>query len=115
MILRTLTILTFPLFSFSASTLRQKFKEINSDEDKTVSPAEFVSWFNYQDIEYLKKNARDHFSMFDKNKSALKYLVYAHKPKKCLDAWYTTTHKLSSIFMMLNRSVKNPTQFVKYF
>ena len=100
MILRTLTILTFPLFSFSASTLRQKFKEINSDEDKTVSPAEFVSWFNYQDIEYLKKNARDHFSMFDKNKSAFKYLVYARRPQ---------TKK------MFGCMVYDYTQVVKYF
>ena len=51
-----------------ASSVRQVFKEIDVNEDKAISKTELSAWFNYQDIEYLKSNAREHFTMFDKNR-----------------------------------------------
>ena len=53
--------------TLSAPSIRQTFKDMNTNEDKVVDRREFEAWFNYQDIEQLKRNARDHFEMFDKN------------------------------------------------
>lgn len=59
--------LSFPVRLLSGS-VKQVFREIDVNEDRAISQTELSSWFNFQDIEYLKSNARDHFSMFDKNR-----------------------------------------------
>lgn len=57
---------TLPTLLLS-STVLHIFREIDANEDNTISLTELGAWFNFQDVEYLKQNARDHFIMFDKN------------------------------------------------
>jgi len=59
--------LTLPGALFAAS-VRQVFKEIDVNEDRAITQRELSNWFNFQDIEYLKSNAKEHFVMFDKNR-----------------------------------------------
>lgn len=53
-----------------AKSLRATFRDMDINEDRTVSLSEFAEWFLYQDREYLKGNAREHFSMFDTNRDS---------------------------------------------